>query len=145
MLGLRRFEQKTLNDPDPSQVQAEEENEEESVGDRAIRLYAHEIKYIEFRYSTGAGGEWLTRWTGTAGGIPKAIRITVGFVQELGMTRGLSAEADLESKEQREEEDVDEETPHPDRYTIQVWLPTATSAVGNVLTEAPESDAKEPR
>lgn len=129
VLGLVRAEQKTLNDPQLFQTSTEEDEEGE---ERAVRLYAPEIKYIEFRYSTGSRGEWLTRWQGS--GIPKAIRITVGFVQEPGMIDSLSDESDIGVEEE------EDDTPHPDRYTMQVWLATATSTVGNVLSQPRDTD-----
>ena len=127
VFGLVRFEEKTLNS---TALRRGGEGDEEGDGEAfSVKLYAPEIKYLEFRYSDGSSDRWLKRWEGDlANTIPQAVRITVGFVSDPEALDNLADESDI-----FEDEDEDLDTPHPDRYTVEVRLPTAGSPLGSVM------------
>lgn len=127
VFGLVRFEEKTLNS---TALRRGDEGEEGGDAEAfSVKLYAPEIKYLEFRYSDGSSDRWLKRWEGDlANTIPQAVRITVGFVSDPEVEDDLSDESDI-----FEAEDEDLDTPHPDRYTVEVRLPTASSPLGSVM------------
>jgi hypothetical protein len=121
--GLVRWEEKTLNS-----IAIRASGDDEEALD--VKLYAPTVKYLEFRYSDGTSDQWLKRWEGPlAEVIPQAVRITIGFVPD-----PKAHEDELADESDVFEEDEEElEIPHPDRYTMEVRLPTASSPLGTMF------------
>lgn len=135
--GLWRSEQKRF-DPSPDIVVAEDAQSMVERGDEALpvdipmpegELYAPEIKYLRFQYFDGS--EWRDQWqtSGETGGLdlgkaaasgkvtyalPQAVMITVGRVRE--------DPREKELKKQGSEEEEEDETYHPDRFTVVVHV-----------------------